>query len=342
MELGIGIIGLGFMGRTHLRAYRAAAAAGLPCRVVAVCDRSAGAESAGRGNLATGEPVDLSGARVYRDAAALLADPGVGAVSVCTYTDTHASLAEAALAAGRHVLVEKPVALASAAVRRLDQAAVAAGRVCMPAMCMRFWPGWDWLRDRVVGGELGAVRSVALQRLGAGPGWATEFYRDESRSGGCLFDLHVHDVDFLYWCFGRPRTVSCAGGRDHFTTSFHFDGGPPHVTAEAAWDLAPGAGFRMRYTATFEHATAEWDLARTPPLPALLVHHFPGRGAPETEAVPQPPGTGYEAEAAHFAHAVLTGRGDVRATLADAAVVTEILEAAAASRASGRPVTVFQ
>jgi predicted dehydrogenase len=276
---------------------------------------------------------------VYREAADLFADTEVGAVSVCTYTDTHAPLAEAALRAGKHVLVEKPVALTSGAVRRLDQVARDAGRVCMPAMCMRFWPGWDWLRDRIVGGELGAVRSVVLQRLGAGPGWATEFYRDESRSGGCLFDLHVHDVDFLYWCFGRPRAVSCAGGGDHFTTSFQFEH-VPHATAEAAWDLAPSAGFRMRYTATFERATVEWDLTRVPP---LLVHHFPGRWrpAPETEAVPLPAGTGYEPEVAHFVNAVTDG-GELRATLADAAVVTEILEAIAASRASGRPVAVFQ
>jgi predicted dehydrogenase len=117
-------------------------------------------------------------------------------VSICTPTDSHIELAMTALAAGRHVLVEKPVALRSAEVARLAQAAAPAGRVCMPAMCMRFWPGWEWLKERIEAGEFGRVRSATFQRVGAPPDWSA-FYGDYARSGGPLHDLHIHDADFI-------------------------------------------------------------------------------------------------------------------------------------------------
>jgi predicted dehydrogenase len=337
--INVGVIGLGFMGRTHAAAYEAAARDGLPCRLSAVCDRSPerlAGQDRGAGNIVTGREstgFDLSRVRAYANPDALLADPGIHLVSICTYTDTHADLAARALAAGKHVLVEKPVALRSAEVRRLADAARKAGRICMPAMCMRFWPGWDWLHDRVMDGSFGPVRSAAFQRMGAGPGWAADFYRDPRRSGGAMFDLHVHDADFIHWCFGRPRSVFCAGSAEHFTTCFRFDGGPLHVMAEGAWDLPQAAGFRMRYVVVFERATADWELGRTP---ALLVHQAEG-----SEPVPLPLGAGYEGEVRHVVMAVANGSAEVRATLDDAAAVTETLEAAVRSRESGRPVDLF-
>src|SRR5262245_31934553 len=125
-EIGVGVIGLGFMGRAHVGCYAAAARAGLPCKLVAVCDadeaRMAG-DVAVSGNLQTGAEserlFDPREVRAYRRSEELLADPRVKVVSICTHTDTHVDLGIAALAAGKHVLVEKPVALRSADVRRL-------------------------------------------------------------------------------------------------------------------------------------------------------------------------------------------------------------------------------
>lgn len=332
-RIGVGVVGLGFMGQTHVRAYRGAAAAGLPCELVAVCDADP-AKLTGRvltaGNLGGGDGggllFDPGEVRGYTGVDALLADPGVGLVSICTYTDTHAALAIRALEAGKHVLVEKPVAVGAAEVRRLAAAARASGRLCMPGMCMRFWPGWDWLRDRVVDGSLGAVRSATFQRLGSGPGWAAEFYRDLGRSGGPMWDLHIHDADFLYWCFGRPRAVMTTGTAEHFTTSYRFEDGPVHATAEGAWDLARGAGFRMRHLVTFERATVEFDLSKTP---AAVVHRDGG-----TEAVPVSGLSAYEIEIRHFVEAAAGGEA-LRATMEDAVAVAEILEAEGRSLDTG-------
>lgn len=336
-RIGIGVLGLGFMGGTHVAAVQAAVKAGLPCRLAAVCDgdpaRLAG-HAAAVGNLASTEETaffDPRGVATYTDPDALLADRDVHVVHICTWTDTHVDLATRAMAAGKHVMVEKPVALGSADVRRLAETAERLGRICMPAMCMRWWPGWDWLKQRIDearggGGEYGAVRSAVFRRIGAPPSWAS-FYGDESRSGGALFDLHIHDADFILWCFGMPESVASTGTLRHLTSLYRFPAGPAHVVAEGGWALTPAAGFRMQYQVCFERAVAEFDLSRTPP---LLVHHLD-----RTEPVPVPAGTGYPGEVAAMIEAVSTGDRSGLPTLRDAADVTHVLEAERRALAQG-------
>lgn len=334
--IGIGIVGLGVMGQTHLRAVRAAAAAGLPCRLAAVCDADP-ARLTGRvkaaGNIQSAGDADLlfdpAVVRAHADPAAFFADPAVHAVCICTYTDTHVDMALRALASGKHVLVEKPVALSEPPIRELARAALTADRLCMPAMCMRYWPGWDWLHEAVRSRRYGRVRSAAFQRLGSGPAWGQAFYRDTTRSGGALYDLHIHDADFIHWCFGPPASVAAHGSVERLTTAYRYDGpDAPLVTAEGGWDLAPTAGFRMKYLVAFETATADFDLSRQPP---LLLHTAAG-----SEPVPVSPGSGYENQCRGFVHA-LTGGPPPRATLDDAALVARTLGAEHRSLHSGLP-----
>lgn len=315
----MGIIGFGFMGRTHAAAYEAAANTGFDCRVVAVADP--------RGKETATDAAAVRDAAVYTTAEELLADERVRLVSICTYTDTHAPLAAAALKAGKHVLVEKPVALTSDVVRSLrDEAAAHPGLVCIPAMCMRFWPGWDWLAARIKDGSLGAVRSATFTRLSAGPAWGGAFYGDHARSGGALVDLHIHDADFVLHVFGEPGGVASTGNTTHVTTLYRFRHGPAHVAAEGAWDLSPAAGFRMRFLVNFEHGTAEFDLSRTP---SLVLHTATG-----TELVRLEQGTGYDGEVRHTLN-VIAGKDRPRATLDDALAVARILEAERASLEQG-------
>lgn len=314
----IGIIGLGFMGRTHLAAYRAAGA-----NVAAVLDPLAGKGPAG-GNLSTGaDAVDLSGIQVFTDAPSFFDRAPVDAVSICTPTDTHIAMAQQALAKGWDVLVEKPVALAADDIRRLQAAADQAARLCMPAMVMRFWPGWAWLKDRVDQRTFGPVESITLQRLGSGPSWNADFYRDFSRSGGALVDLHIHDADFLYWLFGCPASVAAVGTLERATTLYRYAAGPKRASAEGGW-MTPPFAFLMRYIVQFERATAVFDLAggETP----VTVY---ADGKADKPALPTE--SGYHAEVRDFLRAVDARRAGrppaLRATLADAAAVADILAA---------------
>ncbi|HHN78791.1 MAG TPA: Gfo/Idh/MocA family oxidoreductase, partial [Phycisphaerales bacterium] len=329
--VGVAVIGLGFMGMTHARAYHGA---GPRCRLRAAYDtdpsRLAGDGAGSRGgNLPQGQEGDdpLASVVVFDSLAALLAEPGIDAVSICTPTDTHAAIASAALEAGKHVLVEKPVSLDRDEIRDLDAAARRAGRVCMPAMCMRFWPEWVWLRDRVTDGQLGGLRSLFFERLGPMPDWGGGFYTDPARSGGALHDLHIHDTDFVCAALGPPASVLSAGDINRLTTIYRYDNGPGHVVAAGGW-LRGGPGFTMRYTAEFEHATAVFDLAADPPLVVFR------DGEREAVRPPRAPATGYDGEIEAFLHAVETGQ-DPPVTLADAGVTLAVLEAEARSIRSG-------
>jgi len=227
---GIGVVGLGFMGATHIRAYQAAAAGGRPCRLVAVADpkpeRRKGEHFQG-GNLQTGgapgKPLfDPERVRAYAGGEELLGDPAVDAVSITTPTPSHVELALCALAAGKHVLLEKPVALNSNAVGRLLAVARQSPCHCLPAMCMRFWPGWSWLLEAVAEKSLGAVTSASFTRLGSRPCWSPHFYGDGEKTGSALMDLHIHDADFIRAAFGEPEAVFSSGSPEHLTTLYNF------------------------------------------------------------------------------------------------------------------------
>jgi predicted dehydrogenase len=336
--IGVGVIGLGIMGRVHVTSYAAAESSGLTNRLVAVADprpdqlrgsAAGGNLTAGKGELELGPDV-----RCYATGEDLIRDPEIALVSICTPTDTHAGLAVAALEAGKHVLLEKPVATTVGEIRRVADAAKESGRLIMPGMCMRFWPGWTWLKDRVEDGALGSLIGVTFTRMGAPPSWSPEFYLDRQRSGGALFDLHIHDADFVQHCFGLPHSVVSQGTVDHLTTMYRYapGRGPVRVVAEGGWGAAAGFPFRMRYTAQFERGTADFELGREPSL--MLARD--GKG----EAVVVPLEGAYQAQVRHMLEAVAAFRVGapfkLRATIEDAEGVTRLLHAERRSLETGR------
>jgi predicted dehydrogenase len=331
--LGVGVVGLGFMGRTHVEAYRAADKAGFKNRLVAVCDTDA-ERRAGRamqgGNVTQGSGAELlfdpALVRGYALLDDLLADEGVELVSICTHTRSHVDFAVRALRAGKHVLVEKPVALSAAAMEPLVRTASETDRLCMPAHCMRFWPGWDWLAERVREGTFGPPRSVVLRRLGSRPDWSAT-YSDDDATGGALVDMHLHDADFLRFACGEPRSVFAGGSLQHVTALYRFAGAPAHAAAEGGWDHSGGFPFRMAYLAAFEEATVEYDLARDP---VLTVQRGGAR-----EPVALEPLSGYDGEVRHLLAAISEGRRELRASVEDALATALLLDAERESLRSG-------
>src|SRR5208283_1343433 len=188
------------------------------------------------GNLRLGARV-----KVYRECDELLSDFEVDVVDLCTPTALHPAQTIAALRAGKHVLCEKPLAQNAADAHKVLKAARSAGTFLMPAMCMRFWPGWAWLKTVVAKKTYGVVQAVNFRRLSAMPAWG----RAGAHAGGALFDLHIHDTDFVNFLFGRPQSVFSTGvigpGGEvhHVLTQYHFPGGPA-VSAEGSWLLASG------------------------------------------------------------------------------------------------------
>ncbi len=333
----IGIVGFGLMGRTHAQAY----ARLKNVRIVAIADPRAEKfeEPLVIGNIeGQGEArFDPAETERFDDANALISSGMVDAVSICSPTPDHVEQTISAINAGCHVLVEKPLGTASADARRAVMAAN--GRpdlVVMPAMCMRFWPAWAWLADQVRQQTYGRVLSATFTRLGAMPGWAG-FYRDATLSGGAILDLHIHDADFIRFCFGEPDAVESIGyahttsGIDHVATRYHFGNGPALLTAEGGWCMAPGFPFSMRYCVNFEDATADFDLARGRDGGAELI--LARNGQAETVIVDRQPG--YNHEVAHFVECVERSVPSSVVSLRDAERSMALIEAERESALAG-------
>ncbi len=142
-----GFIGGGFMTEVHSRAVRAAGAT--PYGVA-----SSSAESA----VAAASRLGI--ARAYASAGELIADPDVDVVHVCTPNTTHAGYAHAVIAAGKHVVCEKPLATSAADADRLVTAVAQAGVVATVPFVYRFHPMVREARARVAAGELGSLLSI--------------------------------------------------------------------------------------------------------------------------------------------------------------------------------------
>ena len=328
-EVRIGVVGLGFMGATHVTAIEAAREAGLPCRLTAVCDRDAGRRDGlveVDGNIDTGTHgrlFDPATVTAFEDFDALIDSDEVDALCICTPTDSHVALATRALESGRHVLVEKPLAITAAAALPLVQTAERHDAlVAMPALCMRFWPGWSWLLDHRSDGSLGPVRAASFRREGPRPRWAPGFYDDPERSGGALVDLHIHDADFVRAFLGEPDDVQAYGTLDRVATAYVFEGGPRPVMATGSWDHADGHPFHMGFVVDFEAATAEFDSRQETPL--TLARDG------SREVVPLPSTTGYDEEVRHFVRVIL-GEEPQRVTIADAVATARLLDRERAS-----------
>jgi len=336
----VGVVGLGFMGLMHLRAYGRIPGA----QIVAVADafkRPVGGVIPGvGGNLAAADAFRLDpDTRFYDNPQALLADPEVELVDLCVPTPLHVPLSLAALAAGKHVVCEKPLARTVAEARKLVRATQTARTWFMPAMCMRFWPGWDWLASVIRRRTYGRVLAAQFRRVSGPPGWSRASYFKGEESGGALLDLHIHDTDFIQYCFGRPRAVFSrglsrfSGAVDHVVTQYLVEGDAV-VSAEGSWIMSGDYPFQMNYTVNFERATAEYDSARGQD--ALRLYRE-GRPA---QTVPLPDTDGYVEELRHMIESIRRGRPPQVVTAADALSAVEICAAEERSVRTGKLVVL--
>jgi len=266
----LGLLGLGFMGSTHLKAMRSLN----DVRLVAVFSNDerqlAGDLTAVQGNFGgPGQKHDFSHVRKYRELEPLFADPEIDVVDVCLPTDFHADAVTAALRAGKHVLVEKPMALDGRAADRMVEEAERHGRTLMVAQVLRFWPEYEALRDVVRDPQSGDMRSATLRRRCAAPGWGG-WLNDQARSGGGVFDLLIHDVDICLHLFGAPEAVSATGhtdpsaGIDVLQAQLFYSGGRG-VFVAGGWHHSGSFPFLMEYTVTLDHGTVDWSSARGGP-----------------------------------------------------------------------------
>ena len=335
-----GIVGLGFMGAMHIKALKNVQGA----RLAAICNPSGrkldGDLSNVSGNIGTQEPLklDMSQIAAFRDFDELLKSD-VDIVDICTPTPTHLDLVTRALNAGKHVLCEKPVARDSSSAKAMVEAAQKSGKILMPAMCLRYWPEWHYIKSLNESGIYGPIKAARFRRVAEPPAWGQNSYFDGQKSGGGLFDLHVHDTDFVQYIFGKPTAVfsqgysKVSGAIDHVMTQYVVDSGAT-VSAEGSWTMTPGFGFNMAYTVQFEKATLDYDFGRSDePLRLFL-------DGGEKHVVSLTGTDGYVGELQNLTDAVANGTAPSRVTPQDGLNSVLICEAEEKSALSGRLVEV--
>jgi predicted dehydrogenase len=337
-KVNVAVVGLGFMGVTHLLAYQQVASA----RIVAVCDAVRlpvnGILGGVTGNIKKSDDIDLGReVKVFRKLEDVLAEPEVSLVDLCTPTPLHPEQAIAALKAGKNVLCEKPIARTSAAAREIVRAEGSAAGFLMPAMCMRFWPGWSWLKEVVQEKRYGKVLAAQFRRISEMPGWSKQgtYAAAGSDLGGALFDLHIHDSDFVQYLFGRPARVfstgvtDSAGSINHVVTQYLYPGGPA-VSAEGSWLLTKG--FKMGYTIHCENATLDFDLSRGTNAMQVI------ETGKASEFVALGAGDGYSEEVRYVVECAQLGKRPSVVTAAEGLSALEICEAEEKSLKSGQVV----
>lgn len=142
---------------------------------------------------------------------ALADDPGIDAVYIASLQPGHVSDALTFLNAGKHVLVEKPMALSAGEADQMIAAAQANNRFLMEAMWMRFNPGPVAAVDLITSGAIGAIRSVTADFSIVVPDDPEHRLRSLAKGGGALLDLGIYPLNLAWWLLGPPREVTAEG-----------------------------------------------------------------------------------------------------------------------------------
>lgn len=260
----IGIVGIGFMGRIHFLASQRLNGA----KVAAICSRDP-AKRAGdwrntRGNFGP-EPgrVDLTGVKTYEKLEQMLADPDIDLIDVCTVTDQHMPIALAALKAGKHVIVEKAIALTPQDADSMVSAARSAGKLLMVAHVLPFFPEFRYSAETIRSGAYGKVLAAHFRRIIAKPDWSADI-GDAAKTGGPAVDLHIHDTHFIGLVCGVPKQVFAVGTVEkdavtYLTTSYLYGPGGPAVTCSSGALSMSGRPFVHGYEIFLERATLVYD-----------------------------------------------------------------------------------
>lgn len=264
--VGIGIVGIGFMGMIHYLAARRASGA----RVTAVCSRDprklAGDWTDIHGNFGPrGTQIDLSGVNRHRDFKSLLADPAVDLVDLCVPNDRHAPMAIEALAAGKDVLVEKPIALSTEEADAMLSAAARADKLLMVGQVLPFFPEFAFALEAVQSGRYGALEAAHLRRVISKPDWSSGI-ADPERSGGPAVDLHIHDTHFIGLVCGVPRSVQAHGVVEngavvHLATQYVYETPNLVVTCVSGALSQAGRPFTHSFEFYLERATLAFEFA---------------------------------------------------------------------------------
>ena len=271
----------------------------------------------------------------YTDLDRMLATEEIDFIDICVPSFLHSEIASDMLRRGYHVMCEKPMSLTYAGCAEMLKAAKESGKELMIGQCVRFYPAFDYVKEAVDTGRFGRVLGAFFSRLSAPPVWGWEnWFMDPARSGGCITDLHVHDVDIIRYLFGEPQAISCHAStsvsvNDTVHTAFFYGGTP--ITAIGDW-TRQGIKFSADCSINFERATVLYEKS------VLTV--YPTDGG-EKQEIPLANISGYYGELAYFCDVIAGKIKNTKNPAESAANTIRLIECMRESAKQGGAVVPF-
>jgi predicted dehydrogenase len=325
----VAIVGAGGMGGLHGRAYREM----MNAQPVAVMDvRREAAEFLAKS-------LD---AEAYTDFDRLLERKDINVIDVCTPTPWHKEYVVRALEAGKHVVVEKPMARTLQDCKEMIAAAEKAGTTFMVAHVLRFFPEFATAKDLIDKGAVGKPAVVRTTRGGGYPHASNDWFGKFEWSGGVILDLIIHDFDWLRWTFGDAERVFAKGlidrnikHADYALVTIRFKSGViAHV--EGTW-MNP-TGFTVKFEVAGDRGLIEFSNKTSAPLVVARTKsgdEKAGVPIPESPTIQNP----YFQELQHFIDCIESGTKPM-ITPYDGMRAVEIALAAIQSVQTGKPVNL--
>lgn len=263
--LKFALIGVGGLGKVHLRNVIELEKSRTDIKLTALCDVDQNRffeqiETNLGGSI---EPIDLSRFNLYTDVNTLLEKEQLDFVIAAVPTYIHEKIAVSALEKGCHVFSEKPMALNLLQCQSMIDKAREKGRKLMIGQCLRYAPEYLKLKEYIDSRIYGRVLRAEFSRYSATPIWTWQNWMlDHEKSGGAALDMHVHDVDFINWIFGKPNAVSSFATHnktrfDSIFTTYYYD--DMLVTAGCDWSLPQGYPFSPSFLVRFEKAAVKMN-----------------------------------------------------------------------------------
>lgn len=312
--LKVALVGVGGISGAHIPAWEERRDAEL----VALCD------------IRAEQMEKYKNKHCYTDFDVMLKNERIDILDICLPTYLHAEFAIKAMNMGINVICEKPVSLNAADVARVYSTAKSNNVKFMVAQVLRFWPEYSIIKKIYDTGKYGRLLSGYMGRLGVRPKWSwDDWMMDENRSGLVPFDLHIHDLDFIVYAFGKPKEFKDYRARsenqDYINSIYEYDGF--FITTEAAWYDAPypfAANFRFQ----FEKALAVFENDE------MTIYEKDGKifkpvsaAGEDTGDIGLPKSNAYSNEINYFADCVLSGAEPDRVKPAELETVISILKA---------------
>lgn len=246
----IAVIGCGMISKSHF-----AAIAQLPnAEVAAVVDSDAArAEEAGKSQ----------GCPWYADAEEMLKnEPEVDVCLLCLPTFIHARFIALCASHGKAVLCEKPFTMTVEDALAAEAAVKKAGVFYMTAQVVRFWTGYKEIKEMMDKGEFGEIYMAYFSRCSERQLWDNTWLYDPDTGGGAMYDMMVHDIDYMNYLFGKAKQVYTLASKDdtgcynNVFASLSYENGC-HAVAETAFNMHTGFPFTMYAKVMGSKAAAE-------------------------------------------------------------------------------------